>query len=117
MFHGLATVERIRYACIIESHSAPEVLIYQTFIDYANEQGDAILELFKSTDSNVLSEYNAPTYYGMDTWALAGAFKYGPKNATMTKNSRFMLTELWADIAAHYNPYLGNMVGPVGTLS
>ncbi|KAJ5334972.1 hypothetical protein N7452_007375 [Penicillium brevicompactum] len=48
----------------------------------------------------------------MDTWALAGAIKYGPKNATMTNNSKFMLTELWADIAAHYNPYLGNMVGP-----
>ena len=50
----------------------------------------------------------------MDTWALAGAIKYGPKNANMTKNSKFMLTELWADIASHYNPYLGNMVGPVG---
>lgn len=71
------------------------------------------MELFKSTGFNVLSEYNAPTYYGMDTWALAGAIKYGPKNATMTNNSKFMLTELWADIAAHYNPYLGNMVGPV----
>ncbi|CAG7936799.1 unnamed protein product [Penicillium salamii] len=84
----------------------------QTFIDYANEQGDLVLELFESTGSNVLSEYNAPTYYGMDTWALAGALKYGPKNSTMTKNSQFMLKELWADIAAHYNPYLGNMVGP-----
>ncbi|CAG8374162.1 unnamed protein product [Penicillium salamii] len=84
----------------------------QTFIDYANEQGDLVLELFKSTGSNVLSEYNAPTYYGMDTWALAGALKYGPKNSTMSKNSQFMLKELWADIAAHYNPYLGNMVGP-----
>ncbi|CAG8296788.1 unnamed protein product [Penicillium olsonii] len=81
----------------------------QTFIDYANEQGDLVFELFTSTESNVLSEYNAPTYYGMDTWALAGALKYGPKESSMTKNSKFMLKELWADIAAHYNPYLGNM--------
>ncbi|KAJ6094178.1 hypothetical protein N7467_003023 [Penicillium canescens] len=84
----------------------------QIFIDYANEQGKAILELFKSTGSNVLSEYNAPTYYGMDTWALAGAIKYGPKDAAMTKNAKIILTDLWADIAAHYNPYLVNMVGP-----
>jgi hypothetical protein len=49
----------------------------------------------------------------MDTWALAGAIKYGPKDATMTKNAKIILTDLWADIAAHYNPYLVNMVGPV----
>ncbi|OGM50593.1 hypothetical protein ABOM_000576 [Aspergillus bombycis] len=84
----------------------------QTFISYANDQADAILELFKSTGSNVLSEYNAPTYYGMDVWALAGAIKYGPSNATMTKNAKVILTDLWEDIAAHYNPYLANMAGP-----
>lgn len=61
----------------------------------------------------MLSEYNAHTYYGMDTWALAGVIKYGPKNAAMTKNAKIILTDLWADISAHYNPYLVNMVGPV----
>ena len=86
----------------------------QTLINYANEQGDILLELFKSTGSNVLSEYNAPTYYGMDIWALAGAIKYGPKNATMTQNAQVMLTDLWEDIANHYNPYLARMAGPVG---
>jgi hypothetical protein len=49
----------------------------------------------------------------MDTWALAGAIKYGPKNAAMTKNAKVILKNLWADVAAHYNPYLANMVGPV----
>lgn len=84
----------------------------QTFIDFANTQGDLILQLFKSTNSNVLSEYNAPTYYGMDAWALAGSIQYGPKNATMTNNAKYILTEVWKDVAAHYNPYLGNMAGP-----
>lgn len=111
---GLASAERTRYSTSKRPLNLLIIKLTQkTFIDYANEQGNTILELFKSTGSNVLSEYNAPTYYGMDTWALAGAIKYGPKNATMTNNSKFMLSELWADISAHYNPYLGNMVGPV----
>lgn len=43
--------------------------------------------LFKSTDSDVLSECNAPTSYGMATWALAGAIKYGPPS--LCNNSEF----------------------------
>ncbi|KAJ5221249.1 uncharacterized protein N7469_010136 [Penicillium citrinum] len=50
--------------------------------------------LFKSTDSDVLSECNAPTSYGMATWALAGAIN------------------LWSDIAAHYSPYPSVIAGP-----
>lgn len=50
----------------------------------------------------------------MDTWALAGAIKYGPQNAAITENSKVILKDLWADIAAHYNPYLSIMAGPVG---
>lgn len=82
------------------------------FIDYANKQGDQLLELFKVDGYNTLGEYNAPTYYGMDTWALAANIAYGPKDATMTTNSEYILTELWKDIADHYNPLLRNMVGP-----
>jgi len=80
----------------------------QTLIDYANTQGT---ELFKK-GSNVFSEYNALTYYGMDIWALLANIKYGPANSTMTQNSPFLLTTLWEDIAEHYNAYLGNFVGP-----
>ncbi|KAH8884077.1 hypothetical protein GQ53DRAFT_880375 [Thozetella sp. PMI_491] len=83
-----------------------------TFIDFANTQGTQLLELFQDGGENVLGEYNAPTYYGVDTWALAANIKYGPCNATMTTNAGTILTELWKDIADHYNPYLGNMAGP-----
>lgn len=85
----------------------------QTYIKYADNQADLIGNLFRSTGSNVFSEYNSPTYYGMDVWALAGAIKYAPPNANVVKNSKAMLTDLWADIAAHYNPYLSVMAGPV----
>ncbi|KAI2787842.1 hypothetical protein POX_f08220 [Penicillium oxalicum] len=83
-----------------------------TYIKYADNQADLIGNLFRSTGSNVFSEYNSPTYYGMDVWALAGAIKYAPPNANVVKNSKAMLTDLWADIAAHYNPYLSVMAGP-----
>lgn len=49
----------------------------------------------------------------MDTWALAGAIKYAPQDSAIAKNAKVMLKDLWADIAAHYNPYLSVMSGPV----
>lgn len=83
----------------------------KTFINYANSQGTAITTLFKA-GPNTFGEYNAPTYYGIDIWALGAAIKYGPKDQSMTKNAPFLLTELWKDLAEHYNAYLGNLVGP-----
>lgn len=84
-----------------------------TFTNFANEQGQQLLELFQANGSNTLGEYNAPTYYGMDIWALAASIAYGPKTATMTTHAaEYILTALWQDIADHYNPYLGNLVGP-----
>jgi len=82
-----------------------------TFIDFANTQGDQLLQLFQKSQ-DALSEYNAPNYYGIDVWALAANVAYGPKSATMTHNAEFILSGMWKDVAAHYNSYLGNMAGP-----
>jgi hypothetical protein len=84
----------------------------QTFIEEANTRGEDLYQLFIANGSNTFSEYNCPTYYGIDIFGLAAAIKYGPKNSSLTKHAPFMLTELWKDIADHYNPYLGNMAGP-----
>ncbi|KAH9883798.1 hypothetical protein F4778DRAFT_801072 [Xylariomycetidae sp. FL2044] len=84
----------------------------QTYIDFAWRQGQDLLALFQKGGQNVLAEYNAPNYYGIDMWALAANVAYGPRDAPMTNNSEIMITEIWKDIAAHYNPYLGNMAGP-----
>ncbi|EXK27371.1 hypothetical protein FOMG_16179 [Fusarium oxysporum f. sp. melonis 26406] len=84
----------------------------KVLINFAKEQGNDLLKLFKRGGQNALSEYNAPNYYGIDIWALAANIAYGPKDGPMTKNSVYILQEMWKDIAAHYNPYLGNMVGP-----
>lgn len=84
----------------------------QNFIDEANVRGEDLYQLFIANGSNTFTEYNCPTYYGIDVFGLAAAMKYGPKNSSLTKHAPFMLTELWKDIADHYNPYLGNMAGP-----
>ncbi|XPS81354.1 hypothetical protein M3J07_013318 [Ascochyta lentis] len=83
-----------------------------TFIDFANDQGTKLLQLFQLNNSNTLSEYNAPTYYGIDSWALGAQLKYGPKGQTFTTNAKVILGELWRDLEEHYNGYLGQMLGP-----
>lgn len=83
-----------------------------TYINFANDQGAKLLQLFQLNGANTLSEYNAPTYYGIDSWALGAQLKYGPPNSTMTASAKVILQEMWTDLADHYNPYLGNMVGP-----
>lgn len=83
-----------------------------TFIDFANTEGTDLFELFTKNGANTLGEYNCPNYYGMDVWALASMVKYGPKNATFTQHASYILSQLWIDIADHYNSYLGNMAGP-----
>lgn len=83
-----------------------------SFLAFANTQGEQILALFRKNGANTLAEYNAPTYYGIDTWALGAAIKYSPANSTISSASRAILPALWDDLAAHWNGYLGNMVGP-----
>lgn len=88
-----------------------------TMTAFADEQGRLLLELFRgangsSEPQDTLGEYNAPTYYGMDIWALAAHIAYGPAAAPMTTNAAYVLAKLWDDIASHYNPYLRNLVGP-----
>jgi len=45
-------------------------------------------------------------------WALGAMAKYGPENATFTGHAKEIMGKVWEDIAEHYNPYLGNLVGP-----
>ncbi|KAI9046625.1 hypothetical protein LZ554_009368 [Drepanopeziza brunnea f. sp. 'monogermtubi'] len=84
----------------------------QTFIDFGNSQGKLLFDLFSKNGANTMGEYNAPNYYGVDFWALGAMAKYGPRNATFTKYAPMIMARLWDDVADHYNPYLGNMVGP-----
>ncbi|KAI0022133.1 hypothetical protein F4780DRAFT_203570 [Xylariomycetidae sp. FL0641] len=84
----------------------------ETYLDFARHQGNDLLALFQRDGQNVLAEYNAPNYYGIDMWALGANIQYGPEDMPMTTNARYMINETWKDIAAHFNPYLGNFAGP-----
>ncbi|RAR14440.1 hypothetical protein DDE83_002208 [Stemphylium lycopersici] len=83
-----------------------------TYTTYANDQGTQILQLFQLDGADTLSEYNAPTYYGIDTWALGAQLKYGPPDTPMTAAAAYILPAVWQDLGAHFNGYLGNTVGP-----
>jgi hypothetical protein len=83
----------------------------QTLIDFANSHASDIYEIF-TAGSNVFGEFNAPTYYGIDVWALAASIKYGRPGQYLTSKAPFMLQELWKEVAGSYNAYLGNMAGP-----
>lgn len=83
----------------------------QTLIDFADSSAKDVFDLF-TAGSNVFGEYNAPTYYGVNVWALAASIKYGPTNQFLTQKAPFLLSELWKDIDEHYNAYLGNIAGP-----
>ncbi|PVH88640.1 hypothetical protein DL98DRAFT_555658 [Cadophora sp. DSE1049] len=84
----------------------------QTFIDFGNSQASALYELFTKNGANTMGEYNAPNYYGMDFWALGAMAKYGPSSSQIREHAPEIMAKMWEDIADHYNPYLGNMVGP-----
>ena len=68
-----------------------------------------VYRLFR--EHNTFSEYNAPTYYGVDLYGLGLWVRYGATTATRQIGSA-MQAALWRDIAAFYNPLLRNLCGP-----
>jgi hypothetical protein len=56
-------------------------------------------------------EYNSPSYYGVDLFALALWRNYGPTDFLRQKGTE-LEAELWKDIALHYHAGLKNMAGP-----
>lgn len=60
---------------------------------------------------STFSEYNAPTYYGVDLYGLALWREYG-STTKMQEMGRTMEAALWGDIAEFYQPTLRNIAGP-----
>jgi hypothetical protein len=76
------------------------------------ESGEAmareIHRLFKRHDT--FEEYNSPTYYGPDLYALAEWRVYG--NSLLRRLGAEMEAALWNDIARFYHAGLRNLCGP-----
>lgn len=70
---------------------------------------ESVYDLFK--EHNTFSEYNSPTYCGVDIYGLALWRDYG-STARMRKLGSEMEASLWRDMADYYQPNLRNISGP-----
>ena len=69
----------------------------------------AIYDLFKV--DNAFEEYNSPTYYGPDLYALALWRSLAP-SPLLRRLGAEMESLLWLDLSRYYHPGLRNMCGP-----
>lgn len=70
-----------------------------------------IYALFEA-NSQTFWEYNSPTYYGVDLFALALWRQYGLNEAVFRGPGAAMEAALWRDIARFYHAGLRNLCGP-----
>jgi hypothetical protein len=75
----------------------------------AEDWSTEIYRLFRRHDA--FDEYNSPTYYGVDLYALALWRSYGA-TAHMRAMGRRIEARLWREIADFYHPGLRNLCGP-----
>lgn len=69
-----------------------------------------VYRLFKQHDS--FSEYNSPTYYGVDLYALALWRSYPALSPLLAQLGSEMEALLWRDVAQFYHADLRNLAGP-----
>ena len=88
---------------------AGELYEYKIWRDYARKLADEIHTLFSRYQT--FSEYNSPTYYGVDLYALALWREYGSLPLYRELGSA-MEAGLWRDLAQFYHAGMRNMCGP-----
>ena len=79
------------------------------WVAYGEEFGQAVYDLFQRTGA--YDEYNSPTYYGVNLYALAFWRRYA-RSAKLAKMGGAMEAALWRDIARYYHAGLRNICGP-----
>jgi len=70
---------------------------------------DEIVALFESTGA--FHEYNSPTYYGIDLYALS-LWRGRSSSAQLREQGARLEAALWRDVARWYHAGLGNLCGP-----
>lgn len=81
----------------------------ETWRAYALSQAEEIHRLFSRFKT--FNEYNSPTYYGVDFYALALWREYG-STPLYREHGASMEAELWRDLAQFYHAGMRNMCGP-----
>jgi len=79
------------------------------WVEYGESFGQAVFDLFQQTGA--YDEYNSPTYYGVNLYALAFWRRYA-RSAKLAQMGAAMEAALWRDIARYYHAGLGNICGP-----
>lgn len=79
------------------------------WVTYGEEFGAQVFELFNRTAA--YDEYNSPTYYGVNLYALAFWRRYA-RSEKLAQMGAAMEAALWRDIARYYHAGLRNICGP-----
>jgi hypothetical protein len=80
------------------------------WIEAGERMGRDVYHLFKQ--HNVFAEYNSPTYYGVDLYALALWRSYPALSPLLAQLGSEMEATLWRDVAQFYHADLRNLAGP-----
>ena len=81
----------------------------QDLVDYGEEFGSEVHRLFCENDA--FAEYNSPTYYGVNLYAL-GFWRRYLSDSSVHWMGRDLEHGLWRDIARYYHFGLRNLCGP-----
>jgi hypothetical protein len=87
---------------------AGERLGEPAWVEDADRLVDEVMTRFHA--SGAFDEYNSPTYYGIDLYALALWRSYG--NERLRAAGADMEAALWRAIACHYHAGMRNLAGP-----
>jgi hypothetical protein len=80
------------------------------WFDQGEHMAREVYRLFKQHDA--FAEYNSPTYYGVDVYALALWRSYPNISPLLAKLGAEMEALLWKDIVQFYHAGLRNLAGP-----
>ena len=79
------------------------------WVAYGEAFAGAVYDLFQQTGA--YDEYNSPTYYGVNLYALAFWRRYA-RSQKLAQMGTAMEAALWRDIARYYHAGLRNICGP-----
>ena len=79
------------------------------WVAYGESFADQVFALFQQTGA--YDEYNSPTYYGVNLYALA-FWRRNARSEKLAEMGAAMEAALWRDIARYYHAGLRNICGP-----
>ncbi|MBM3212628.1 hypothetical protein FJZ33_10435, partial [Candidatus Poribacteria bacterium] len=88
-----------------------EILDNMAAATHGYEKLQEILDGIIRLPIGTVSEFNSPTYYGVDIAPLAQIANY-TKNEEYKIKAMILEERLWLDLATRYNPNIGQLAGP-----